>query len=470
MRIGGVQSASLPRLLVVALLTCVLVPMSARADSWASTPSHSPSVSIQIPPSADQSPDGWEKPPLIAQLIPQGPGVIMYRFGAAPGPWERCFGPVIIPPGKQTMSVVLIAPDGTPGTVSTIVARSDIHAEALLSSLVPTGSPAAYAGAPVVSGMVTVSVLVGRQLGTIVRRLSGADRYATGVVISSSVPSHGKTVIIATGQGFADALSSSGLAGCLDAPVLLVSRKSVPTKTAAEIRRLGARRAIICGNTPSVSRGVEKKLRGMGLKVERLAGKTRYETAVAVSKRIQKLTRTRSKVFIARGDKFSDALTIAPLAYATRSPILLTPTRKLWSSTGKRLASARYKSATIVGGGISSGVARTIRKRVKTLDRWAGAGPSGTSVQVAAISVLSGSLSWKYIGVARSDIYPDAVCGGSLAGKQGGVILLTPPKTLDLAVANAMAAHTADVKRCEIYGGPNAISADVFDQIRAIFH
>ena len=33
-----------------------------------------------------------------------------------------------------------------------------------------------------------------------------------------------------------------------------------------------------------------------------------------------------------------------------------------------------------------------------------------------------------------------------------------------------MAAHTADVKRCEIYGGTNAISAGVFDQIRAIFH
>jgi len=115
-------------------------------------------------------------------------------------------------------------------------------------------------------------------------------------------------------------------------------------------------------------------------------------------------------------------------------------------------------------------VARAIRKRVKTLDRWAGSRPSGTSVQVAAISVLSGSLSWKYVGVARADIFPDAVCGGSLAGKQGGVILLTPPKTLDPAVANAMAARTADVKRCEIYGGPNAISAGVFDQIRAIFH
>lgn len=88
----------------------------------------------------------------------------------------------------------------------------------------------------------------------------------------------------------------------------------------------------------------------------------------------------------------------------------------------------------------------------------------------AAISVQSGLLSWEYVGVARADIFPEALCGGSLAGKQGGVILLTPSKTLDPAVANAMAAHTADVKRCEIYGGTNAISAGVFDEIRTIFH
>jgi putative cell wall-binding protein len=175
-------------------------------------------------------------------------------------------------------------------------------------------------------------------------------------------------------------------------------------------------------------------------------------------------------VFIARGDAFPDALVVAPLAYAMRAPILLTPTRKLWPSTGKRLSAARYGSVTIVGGGVSSGVASAIRKRAKNVDRWAGSGAAGTSVAVAAISVQSGLLSWKYVGVARADIFPDALCGGSLAGKQGGVILLTPSKTLDPAVANAMAAHTADVKRCEIYGGTNAISASVFDQIRTIFH
>ena len=471
MRIGGRQNATAPRLLAAVLLACMLMPMSARADvSRSSAGSHVPSVSIELPPSADRSPDGWDKPPLIAQLIPQGPGIIMYRFGAAPGPWKRCWGPVIIPPGKQTMSVVLIAPDGTPGNVTTIVARSDIHAEPLASTLATPASQATYTGVPSTSGAVSVSVLVGRQLGTIVRRLGGDDRYDTGAIISSSVPGHGSTVIIATGQKFPDALTASGLAGCLDAPVLLVTRSSVPPKTSAEIRRLGASHAIICGGTPSVSRGIEGALRGMGLSVERLAGKTRYETAVAVSRRIQKLTGGRGRVFVARGEEFSDALIVAPLAYATRSPILLSGNTTLRKSTASRLTAAHYGSATVIGGGLSSRVESEIRRRVGAVDRWAGAGPCGTSVQVAATAVLGGALSWKYVGVARCDIFPDALCGGALAGRQGGVILLTPSRSLDPAVANAMAAHTADVKRCDVYGATDAISPAVFDQIRAIFH
>ena len=123
-------------------------------------------------------------------------------------------------------------------------------------------------------------------------------------------------------------------------------------------------------------------------------------------------------MFVACGDRFSDALVVAPLAYAMRAPMLLTTTRKLWPSTGTRLAAAHYRSVTIVGSGISSKVASSIRRRAKSVDRWAGSGAAGTSVAVAAISVQSGLLSWKYVGVARADIFPDALCGGSLAGKQ----------------------------------------------------
>lgn len=448
------------------LLACALVPMDVPAQAATEGGgSEVPSVSIELPSSSSQPADGWDTPPLIAQLIPQGPGVMWYRFGAGPGPWEPSLGQVVIPPGKQLLSAMLVAPDGTPGPITTLVARSDIHA--LPVSMSATASAESTAS---VAGAVTVSVLVGRQLGAVIRRLGGSSRYGTGAVISAASPRHGNTVIIATGQNFPDALTASGLAGCLDAPVLLVSKNSVPRETAGEIKRLRARRAIICGGPPAVSNKVARKLRSYGLSVERLAGPNRYETAVAVAKRIRKLTGSSRRVFVARGTVFTDALVIAPLAYKTRVPILLSPSSRLGDATIKQLAAGRYASATLVGGGLSAGVQNAVAQRVPSVDRWSGTDAYDTAVQVAANSVLEGSLSWSYVGVARGDIFPDALCGGALCGKQSGVILLTQPTVLNPAVSNALQAHTADVARCEVYGSDKAINAAVYNQITAILH
>jgi len=471
-RLGGRQASILPRLLAVAALTCALVPVAALASSArgsASVPTAA--VSIELPPATDQSPDGWVKPPLIVDLMPEGPGVVLYRFGAGPGPWQRCYGPVIVPPGKQTMSTVLIGPDGTPGPVATVTTRSDVHALAYDASTAPSGlSQATYSGVPSTTGIVSVTAVVGRQLGTVVRRLGGTDRYDTSAIISANEPSHSSTVIIATGQKFPDALTASGLAGCLNSPVLLVARTEVPPATIAEIRRLGAKHAIICGGTPSVGLGVVRHLRALGLSVERLAGATRYETAIAVAQRIQKITGKHSRVFIARGDFFADALIVSPLAYRTCTPILLSGTDKLWDNTAAQLTKAKYASATIIGGGMGLRAENGVRHRIGTVDRWSGTDQYDTSVVVAADSVLDGSESWGYVGLARGDIFPDALCGGVLAGKQSGVILLTPPTVLDSRVADALTAHTADIRKCDVYGSDQAISQAVYNQISAIFH
>jgi putative cell wall-binding protein len=368
---------------------------------------------------------------------------------------------------------VLIAPDGTVGPVSQIVTRSDIHATGAATAPVSAApsSRATYVGTPAASGSVSVRVVVGPpQFGAVVRRLAGGNRYATAAAISAATFDSAPTVVLATGEKFPDALTASGLAGALSAPVLLLHRTSIPRETKAELRRLGTSHVIICGGTPSVDTYTEKRLRAMGLSTERLAGKTRYETAVAVSKRIQSLTGSSGQVFLARGDRFPDALIISPLAYATRSPILLTSTSKLGKSTGLRLTAGHYKSAVVVGGSISGGTLGSIRNRVGAVDVWAGSGTYDTAVQVASHEILSGTLSWKYVGIARGDIFPDALCGGAAAGKRGGVILLTPSTNLAPEVGDTLAAHTADVQMCDILGSNIAVNDGIKLAIEALFH
>jgi hypothetical protein len=460
------------RLLAVTTLCCGLaLPLTAVADtSMPTAVSSSTSVSVEVLGASLANPDAWTKPPLLARLVAQGPGVVWYRFGAGPGPWQRSYGYVVIPEGKQTLSTVLVAPDGMAGPVSQLVTRSDIHAYALAGMDLASTSQTSYAGAPEVAGTVSVRVFVGPHYGTIVRRLGGLTRYGTSAAISASAFTSCNTIVFATGQRFPDALTASGLAGALNAPVLLLSVNDVPADTKAEIIRLKAKHAIICGGPNSVNNRTAKKLRSMGMTVERISGATRYEVAVGVSQRIQKLTGRPNRVFIARGDRFADALVISPLAYASRAPILLTPTKGLWKSTASRLSAAHYKSAVVVGSSMSGTVQNGIKKRVPAVEVWGGNGAYDTAVQVAAHEVLDGTLSWKYVGVSRGDIFPDALCGGAIAGKAGGVILLTQPSSLDPGVADAMTAHAADVKRCEIYGSHYAVSDGVMSEIQAIFH
>ncbi len=71
----------------------------------------------------------------------------------------------------------------------------------------------------------------------IVRR-GGRDRYAVAVDASRANFDSSDEVILATGWTYADALSASGLAGCLEAPILVTLQDRLPANVEAEIVRL----------------------------------------------------------------------------------------------------------------------------------------------------------------------------------------------------------------------------------------
>lgn len=462
------------------LSVCVLILCASTAYAWPGVDwdtlraPAAPSVEIVMLTPPPLGADGWSTVPVQALVVPSSAGRTFYRIGPGPGGWKPCDGPVAVPQGKQVLSAVLMGSDGSVGPVAEQVVRSDYRLRPVVGvgALVPTtpSTSASFTGTTTVSGTVMVAVRIRSATGgAIMRRLGGTDRYQTSTILSASAFDRAPTVIIATGEKFPDALTASGLAGCLSAPVLLVHKTSIPPQTVSELRRLHAKHVIICGGPPAVSNGVASKFRGLGISVERLSGKTRYETAIAVSQRIQKLTGRRDRVFFARGDKFPDALLISPLAFSSKTPILLTTPGALNKTVATRLTQAKYQSALLVGG-VGWRPEGSIRNRVPTVDRWGGTDQYDTSVQVAAHEVLEGGMSWGYVGIARGDIFPDALCGGAIAGKHGGVILLTPPTSLYPEVSDALSAHAGEVHLCEVYGSERALSASVYDQIYAVLH
>lgn len=95
-------------------------------------------------------------------------------------------------------------------------------------------------------------------------------------------------VYVATGANFPDALAGSVLAALDGAPILLVTRDSIPTATATELGRLGPRYIRILGGPNTVSDTVLNLLKGYATantanEVTRISGLDRYATAAEIS-------------------------------------------------------------------------------------------------------------------------------------------------------------------------------------------
>ncbi len=178
---------------------------------------------------------------------------------------------------------------------------------------------------------------------------------ATSIALASSRDTFpaGKcpSVVVASGARWDDALAASGLAGTLRSPVLLTGRYSMPSGLVAELKRLGAKRIYLVGNSTSVSNGVLTSLKNSGFAVTRISGANRYEVAKNVAYRIEAI-RGNNKVtqaFVVRGDAHYDALSVSALAYSRKLPVLYTPRKTLSSNTSRALRALDIDEV-IIGG------------------------------------------------------------------------------------------------------------------------
>lgn len=112
-----------------------------------------------------------------------------------------------------------------------------------------------------------------------VTRLFGDDRYETAAEISKDSFEKADMVLIACGGNYPDALMAGSLATQIKVPILLVRKNSIDSTVEKEIKRLGAKEAIILGGEAAVGNSVESRLKGLGLKTRREAGEDRYDTA-----------------------------------------------------------------------------------------------------------------------------------------------------------------------------------------------
>jgi hypothetical protein len=289
---------------------------------------------------------------------------------------------------------------------------------------------------------------------TYVTRLAGATRVDTAVSVSRATFTSASTIVVARDDLYPDALAAGPLAAKLHGPLLLSPPTGVTTALASEVKRLGAKTAYLIGDTTALSANVEAGLRAAGITtIDRIGGTTRYDTARLIADKVGG-----TSVYIARGDDFADAASVAGVAAYQQRPILLTTPASLAAATSAALTDLHVTSATIVGGtsAVSPLVQATLTDGGVSVSRVSGATRYGTSAAVASLALAAGMNGAPWLADGAN--WPDALAAGPAAAAVKGNLLLVDPNTLS-ASPESHAWLIAHVPTTLVaLGGPDVVS------------
>lgn len=299
--------------------------------------------------------------------------------------------------------------------------------------------------------------------------VKGASRYETAVKVSqTSFPTTAPAVVLATGANFPDALCAAPLATAYGGPILLVPpASSLDAKVLAELNRLRPTNVFVIGSSAAVSAGIEAQVKALSWSptVTRLAGADRFSTSAMVADAVKSKRGSVSKVIVANGMNYPDALAVAPLAAQNGWPILLTKTTSLPSQTVSAVSSMAAGSSLIVGS--SASVSSAVESQLPSPLRKGGANRYETCAMIADYAASLG-MKYEYVGTTVGTNFPDALAAGPLFAQKNGILLLTAPNALASPVSSRLTANKASVTSFVVIGG--AVEQSTIDKMSALIN
>ena len=304
------------------------------------------------------------------------------------------------------------------------------------------------AAAPIAGAVTTVAVE--RASNRRVDSIGDRDRGLPG-----PVPDDGSAtaVVLARSDTFPDALAGGPLAAKVGGPLLLTPPTGLDPTVQAEIVRVAApgSTVYILGGTSALSATVDTKLTGLGFVPKRLAGTSRFGTAVAIADAMGDPT----TVFEATGLNFPDALSGGPAAIKTGGVILLTNGAAQSSETAAYLAAHPGGTHYALGG--PAATADSSATPLVGDDRfWTAAAVSATFFQSATT-----------VGVVTGLNFPDALAAGPDLAAKGAPLLLVPGTGAlpDPVATELFGRSTAGSTNVLLFGGTASVSDDMASQL-----
>ena len=263
------------------------------------------------------------------------------------------------------------------------------------------------------------------------QRFQGQTALDTMQAIAAEGFRQSDVVVIASSNGYWDALCATALAGALDAPVLLTEPDTLSWQTSQTITSLKAHTAYVTGGPLSVSEATYRQIQTLCPTVKRLSGDDAPGTARAIAEEMRAMRQGSASAgascIIATVDTFQDALSISPYAWKSATPIFLTQpgAQPLSESTLAAIDAGGYNHAVLVGGtySVSGAVEQQLAQRNMGFTRLAGQDCYATTVEVAKWEVAQG-MSYERVGAATAVSYYDGLTGGALCGKLNAPLVL----------------------------------------------
>ena len=203
-----------------------------------------------------------------------------------------------------------------------------------------------------------------------IERITAADKYAASVAVAEAMGTparlgsgYGQTVILASGEVFADALSAGPLGALKGIPILLTTPDELHPAVESYITE-NADHVIIMGGNAAIKPVVQRAVNEIHmatkpkdtLAIRRIGGVDRFETAILFAEFLEslytdRLCFDRTRAGLATGGVPADAFSSAPLLARLCAPLVLTYTSELPESTDVWL---RYTENLWVFGGTAA--------------------------------------------------------------------------------------------------------------------
>lgn len=284
-----------------------------------------------------------------------------------------------------------------------------------------------------------------------VERYNGINRYETASKVCDAGWSTSDYAVIVNGENYPDALSAAPLAAKYDAPILLTETDNLDPYTSTEISRLNVKDVFIVGGKGVVSQSIEDSLVAKGIKVTRLSGNDRYDTALAVAKKIG----NSKEVVLVNGNDFRDGMSIASIAALKGMPIILTDGLDMPDSVKKYLKNtSRMDQVYVIGDSSTisdeaiSGLSNV--KRIGTGDEY--------EKNVDVIEAFQNEIDTSTLYIASARDFPDSLGASALAPKTSSPVLFVDTPMEDVT-SNFLKNHIVNDLR--VLGGTASVSYDL---------